>query len=158
MREINEIIVHCSATKEGQPYSVEQMDRDHRSRGWNGIGYHYVIHADGTIERGRPESLPGAHCKGRNSTSIGICYIGGLDRHGKEKDTRTEAQRQAMRELIRRLILQYPSIKRVMGHRDASPDLNGNGVVDPWERVKACPCFDAIQEFATLLEIWNRAA
>lgn len=83
----------------------------------------------------------GAHCKGRNAHSIGICYIGGLDRQGCPADTRTDAQIRAMGELVVRLCSVYP-VGEVIGHRDTSPDCNGNGVIEPREYIKACPCFD----------------
>lgn len=155
MREIKEIIVHCSATKIGQPYTIDKIDIAHRNQGWNGIGYHYVIYADGSVHKGRNEEAVGAHCSGRNTNSLGLCYIGGLDENGKAADTRTEAQRQSMRRLIRQLIMDYPTIKQVIGHRDTSPDLNGNGKVDKEEWVKACPCFDAIPEYKSLVNNWN---
>ena len=82
MRKITFIIVHCSANKEGSTLRVADIDRYHRSLGWNGCGYHYVIPIDGTIEQGRPEEKVGAHCKNHNSHSIGVCYIGGLAADG----------------------------------------------------------------------------
>lgn len=78
MRTINQIIIHCSATPEGRDYTAADIDRWHRQRGFHGIGYHYVIRLDGTIEHGRPVEQIGAHCKGHNATTIGVCYIGGL--------------------------------------------------------------------------------
>lgn len=141
MRKIDTIIIHCSATKRGADFSAADIDRWHRQRGFRGIGYHYVIRPDGTIEEGRPVEEIGAHCKGWNQHSIGICYIGGLDGLGHPADTRTDAQKRAMRELVIQLQSVYP-IKGVIGHRDTSPDCNGNGVVEPWEYIKACPCFD----------------
>jgi N-acetylmuramoyl-L-alanine amidase len=98
MRKINKIIIHCSATREGQDnINAKTIDRWHKARGWNGIGYHYVILQNGTIEFGRPIEQVGAHCKGQNTGSIGICYIGGVESDGKTpKDTRTEAQKESM--------------------------------------------------------------
>ena len=108
MRTITEIIIHCSATVEGKDYSAAEIDRWHKQRGWKGIGYHYVIGRDGSVEQGRPIEQVGAHCAGRNAHSIGICYIGGLDKNGKPKDTRTQAQRQSLLELVDRLLQQFP--------------------------------------------------
>ena len=127
MRKINKIILHCSATCEGQAFTAKDIDRWHRKRGYTTIGYHYVILLDGTVEIGRPEEQPGAHCKGHNAHSIGICYIGGLDKEGCAKDTRTEQQRQAMKQLIADLQQRYPNTT-VHGHREFAN--------------KDCPCFD----------------
>ena len=77
MRKITEIIIHCSATTEGMDFTVEDIDRWHRQRGFSGVGYHFVIYLNGSIHAGRPKNKIGAHCKGHNTISIGICYIGG---------------------------------------------------------------------------------
>ena len=104
MRTIDKIILHCAATPEGKDYTVAQIDAWHRQRGFKGIGYHYVIYRDGSVHEGRPLEQAGAHCLGHNAHSIGICYIGGCAADGKTpKDTRTEAQRKAMHELVNRL-------------------------------------------------------
>lgn len=145
-RRIDTIIIHCSATKVGQDFTAADIDRWHRERGFYGIGYHYVIRRDGKIEKGRDVALPGAHCPGWNTRSIGICYIGGLDANGQPADTRTKAQKRVLYQLIQELQRTYPSINLVLGHRDTSPDKNGNGVIEPFEYVKACPCFD-VKEF-----------
>lgn len=135
-RKIDEIIVHCTATKEGREVSVEDVRRWHvDGNGWNDIGYHYLIYLDGSVHEGRPIDKSGAHCVGHNSRSIGVCYVGGLDARGKAKDTRTPAQRQSLRELIRMLKRSFPTAN-VFGHRDFAN--------------KACPCFDARREYAEL--------
>lgn len=150
MRNIKYIIVHCSATAEGRDFHAKDIDRWHRHRGFNSIGYHYVVDLDGKIEAGRPESQVGAHCQGYNSVSIGVCYIGGLAKDGKTpKDTRTPAQKRALIDLLRKLKKQYPGA-RICGHRDLSPDLNHDGKIEPAEWVKACPCFNAEEEYAKL--------
>jgi len=79
MRDINKIIVHCTATPEFRKVSVEEIDRWHKDRGWSQIGYHYVVQLDGTINQGRPITITGAHVKGHNKGSIGITYVGGCD-------------------------------------------------------------------------------
>lgn len=142
MRKIDSIIIHCSATKVGRDFSASDIGRWHRERGFDCIGYHYVIRLDGKIEKGRSVAVPGAHCMGWNAHSIGICYVGGLDANGQPADTRTNAQKRVLYQFIQDLQREYPSITLVMGHRDTSPDRNGNGVVEPCEYVKACPCFD----------------
>lgn len=137
MRNISFIIIHCSAVRPGQRSNVEDIDRWHRAHGWkNGCSYHFVVLRDGTIETGRPLEMIGAHCKDRNRHSIGICYEGGLDAEGRPADTRTEAQKRAMRELLERLHVQFPKAF-IMGHNVFNP-------------MKACPCFDAAAEYHDL--------
>lgn len=145
MRKIDSIIIHCSATKVGQDFTAKDVDRWHRQRGFKSIGYHYVVRLDGVLEKGRDVSLPGAHCTGWNERSIGICYIGGLDANGKPADTRTAAQKRVLYQIIMDLQREY-KIFQVLGHRDTSPDSNGDGVIEPNEYVKACPSFD-VREF-----------
>lgn len=145
MRNIDSIIVHCSATKAGRDFTAADIDRWHRERGFNSIGYHYVIRLDGKLEKGRDVALAGAHCKGWNERSVGICYIGGLDENGRPADTRTNAQKRVLYQIIMDLQREY-NILQVLGHRDTSPDLNGDGVIEPYEYVKVCPCFD-VREF-----------
>ena len=128
MRRISLIIIHCSGVKPGQLSSARQIDTWHRNLGWDGIGYHYVIRRDGTIEKGRPETVKGAHCKGHNTHSIGVCYEGGLDASGKAADTRTAAQRESLRSLVKELLERYPKAQ-VYGHHH-------------FNKFKACPCFE----------------
>lgn len=136
MRKITEIIVHCSATPEGQNFTVEDIDRWHKQKGWQGIGYHYVIELDGSVHKGRNEEVIGAHCLGHNTYSIGVCYIGGLDKWAKApKDTRTDAQKQALIDLLKSLKEKYPNAI-IYGHRDFSK--------------KDCPCFDAKNEYKNI--------
>ena len=149
MRRITLIVVHCSATRTTQAYSFRQCKADHLKRGWKDIGYHYYITRDGQVHEGRPLWKVGAHCKDHNHHSIGICYEGGLDALGTPGDTRTKAQRQSMRALLERLSAQFPSAI-IMGHRDLSPDMDGNGRIDPEEWIKQCPCFDVLLDYADL--------
>ena len=137
MRKLNEIIVHCSATPEGKNFTVDQIRRWHKARGWSDIGYHYVIYLDGSVHEGRSVRLKGAHVAGRNSGTIGICYIGGVKHDGKTpKDTRTQAQKQALITLMKKLLKEYPSINKISGHNQYAS--------------KACPCFDANAEYSIL--------
>ena len=109
MRKIDLIIIHCSATAEGKDFRAADIDRWHRQQGFKSIGYHFVVRLNGEVERGRPIAEVGAHCKGHNATSIGVCYIGGLDADGnKPKDTRTVEQRKAMRNLVKTLKHVFP--------------------------------------------------
>ena len=136
MRKINEIIVHCAATREGRDFTVEDITRWHKARGFATIGYHYVIYRDGSIHEGRPLEQIGAHCVGHNKHSIGICYIGGCASDGKTpKDTRTPEQKEALLSLLRRLKARFPNAT-IHGHRDFA--------------AKACPSFDARSEFRSL--------
>ena len=135
MRQINEIIIHCSATPEGRETTVEEIDKWHRERGFKGIGYHYVIYLDGSIHKGREESRQGAHCVLHNACSIGICYIGGCEKQGNKlvpKDTRTPAQKAALIELLKDLAIRYPNAT-VHGHNEFA--------------AKACPCFNVAKEY-----------
>ena len=133
MRKIDKIIIHCSATKEGQHFTAEDIDCWHKARGFAKIGYHHVVYLDGSVHKGRDESLLGAHCLGHNATSVGVCYIGGLDADGKPKDTRTEAQKNALKKLVGQLKVRYPKAT-VHGHNEFA--------------AKACPCFNVKKEFS----------
>ena len=152
-RKLMEIAVHCSATKEGVEVTIEDIDRWHKARGFTKqklsghyCGYHYVIALDGTIMFGRYLCETGAHVKDHNSKSIGVCYVGGLDENGKPKDTRTDEQKETLIWLISKLKSTF-GIDKVQGHRDYSPDTDGNGVIDSYEWIKECPCFNAIPEY-----------
>ena len=153
MKTIDAIVIHCSATRAGQDVRAADIDKMHKERGFSGIGYHFVVDLDGRVEIGRPLPQDGAHCntpglsgQSYNKHSIGICYVGGLDRDGNPADTRTPAQKVALDDLVYKLINEYP-IKEVIGHRDASPDKNGNGKIERNEWIKQCPCFSVRDEF-----------
>lgn len=135
-RKIKEIIIHCSATREGRDYTVNDIREWHKKRGFNDIGYHYVIYRDGSIHEGRNVDLVGAHCTNHNSYSIGVCYIGGcrLDGH-TPKDTRTDKQKESLLKLLRELKRRYP-FATIHGHREFAN--------------KACPSFDAYAEYKNI--------
>lgn len=145
MRSINLIVVHCSATRANRALTTEELETIHRRRGFRGIGYHYYIRRDGTVVNTRPLELVGAHAKGHNAHSIGLCYEGGLDCNGKPADTRTPEQRSALRLLVYQLLKRFRN-SYVCGHRDLSPDLNRNGEIEPEEWIKECPCFEVKKE------------
>lgn len=132
MRTITKIIIHCSATPEGRHITIDDIDKWHKQQGFSCIGYHYVIYLDGSIHKGRPVAQVGAHCLGHNGNSIGICYIGGTDIHGKPKDTRTQEQKQALQQLVTILTNIFPNVT-IHGHNEFSN--------------KSCPCFVVSQEF-----------
>ena len=134
-RTIKEIIVHCSATKEGQDFTIADIKKWHLARGFSDIGYHYIIYRDGSIHTGRNVNISGAHCEGHNSYSIGICYIGGLDKSGKAKDTRTDAQKDTLLKLLKQLKQLYPKAT-IHGHYEYAN--------------KACPCFNVKEEYINL--------
>lgn len=136
MRSINLIVVHCSATRCNRAYPVTTLIRDHQQR-FGFTGYHYYVTRDGHITQTRHLQLPGAHARGYNAHSIGVCYEGGLDARGETADTRTPAQKKSLLRLLRRLKRDYPQA-RIVGHRDL-PHVS-----------KACPCFDAAVEYAQL--------
>lgn len=147
MRDITHIVIHCSATIEGRDHDVKEIDRWHKARGFARIGYHYVIKLDGTRQHGRTEIEVGAHAEGCNAKSIGVCYVGGLGANAKSKDTRTAAQKAALLKLLKELRARYPKAV-ILGHRDLSPDKDGDGVIEAHEWMKACPSFDARAEYA----------
>lgn len=132
MRPIKEVIIHCTATQEGVPISVERVNQWHQLRGFRCIGYHFLIGINGEVWKGRGVDEIGAHCTGHNQHSIGICYVGGCDKNMKPKDTRTPAQRQSLKKLVDDLLKQYPNAT-VHGHNEFAN--------------KACPCFDVKKEF-----------
>ena len=153
MKTIDSIVIHCSATRAGQDVRAADIDKWHKERGFAMIGYNYVVDLDGTVETGRPLSMDGAHCntaglsgQSYNKHSIGICYVGGLDENGNPADTRTPEQKLSMANLVNKLCDEYPIVE-VIGHRDASPDANGDGIISHSEWVKQCPCFDVKSEF-----------
>lgn len=145
--DINKIIIHCSATREGVKITSDKIDGWHKARNFayfidpksgkkRYIGYHFLVHLDGSIEVCRPENVRGQHVSGQNSGSIGICYIGGLNANGKAKDTRTQAQKDAIRKLLKQLLAKYTKAT-IHGHREFA--------------AKACPCFDAKEEYKSLV-------
>lgn len=136
-RTIKYIIIHCTATKEGENHTVAEVTSWHKKRGFSTIGYHYLIDINGKINNGRDVNLVGAHCVGYNTYSIGVCYVGGLDINGNTKDTRTDAQKASLERLLRRLKEQkfYPNAK-IYGHNNFA--------------AKACPCFNAEYEYSNI--------
>ena len=141
MRDIDKIILHCSATPEGRDVSVQTIREWHKQRGWSDIGYHYVVMLDGTIEEGRPLERQGAHVRGHNKGSIGICYVGGLDSDMKAKDTRTDAQRASLSAFLEFLMVEYPKAT-LHGHNEFA--------------AKACPSFIVKNEYKYIIDCYGR--
>lgn len=133
MRGLYKLIIHCADTKAGMDIGVEEITQWHKARGFNNVGYHFVIRKNGTIEKGRDIDVIGAHCKGQNSHSIGICWVGGYD----AKDDRTDAQKEAMQKLVISLNMVFGKMS-IHGHNEFS--------------TKTCPNFNVYEEFKELLE------
>lgn len=132
MRKIDKIILHCTATPEGRTVTVKDVDSWHRERGFNGIGYHYLIGLNGEVWKGRDEQVIGAHCTGQNSNSIGVCYVGGVAKDGKTaKDTRTDKQKESLIKIVNDLKAKYPGAT-IHGHYEFAN--------------KACPSFNVKDE------------
>lgn len=146
-----QIIIHCTGGIPTDKTTVEAVHNLHLKNGWSGIGYHYLITVDGKVWEGRPDDTIGAHAAPQNNNSIGICYVGGMNEQKKFADTRTQQQKEAMKELVAGLVKKYPTITRIIGHRDISPDLDGDGVIESNEWIKSCPCFDAVDEYKGLI-------
>ncbi len=146
--DVRFLVIHCSATPATRDIGAREIELMHRQRGFRTIGYHYVIRRDGRVEKGRPDDQPGAHVQGFNSRSLGICLVGGVKADGKTAEQNfTPAQYAALEALLRRLEPNYPTAK-VLGHRDLSPDRNGDGRISRNEWLKECPTFDVIPWWA----------
>ena len=135
------LVVHAAATRPEMDIGVKDIRKWHMAKGWSDIGYHRVIRRDGTVENGRDINLVGAHVQGHNSRSIGICLAGGLDSNAQPVDNFTDKQKASLFYLLTELKSQHPSAK-IVGHRDLSPDLDGDGVIEKHEWLKSCPCFN----------------
>lgn len=139
IKSVDYLVVHCSATKEDQDIGVNEIRRWHRQRGFFDVGYHYVIRRDGSIEKGREDNVPGAHARGFNHRSLGICLVGGVESNGKTAEQNfTPQQYETLKSLLFNLKREYPEAT-VLGHRDL-PNVN-----------KACPSFDMPELWAH----WN---
>lgn len=147
MRTIKYIAVHCTASY--QSMTIEGLKQEFKRKGWVNPGYHYVVSPDGKITQLLDEDKVSNGVKGFNSVSINVAYIGGIDTNGKPTDNRTTAQKASLRSLLKMLHKKYPAAV-IQGHRDFSPDLNKDGKITPNEWMKACPCFNAKEEYANL--------
>jgi N-acetylmuramoyl-L-alanine amidase len=141
MKNVDKVIVHCTATPEGRHTTVEDVRRWHLDRGWSDIGYHFLVYLDGTVHEGRSLDVQGAHCRGQNKNSIGIAYVGGIDKvNFKPKDTRTEEQKEALVDMLEFFKIAHPDAV-IHGHRDFAN--------------KACPSFDATKEYDNITNMWK---
>lgn len=129
MNNLKYITVHCSATAPDVHVDAKVIDRWHRAKGWLGIGYHFVIKRDGSVESGRPIDKTGAHVEGFNANNLGICMAGGVDKSGKPEANFTDDQYHSLALLLREWKKKHPDAE-IKGHRDF-PNVK-----------KACPSFD----------------
>ncbi|MFT7155265.1 MAG: N-acetylmuramoyl-L-alanine amidase [Parvicella sp.] len=155
-----DIMHHCSATPQDQELSLLGLQRMHVKVGINPPGgYHAYVRRDGTIHYLRPFGSTGAHCRGRNRDSLGFCYEGGIVAGGDKNkasdaaDTRTDKQKASLIRLTLEGLawnkdqgVDICSVE-IIGHRDESPDIDGDGEIEPWEFMKQCPCYDAKSEY-----------
>ena len=151
MRRIDKIIIHCTENYQDSKITVADIDRYHRGpeKGFDKIGYHYVIYQDGSVHTGRSESEIGAHTRGKNRHSIGIAYVGGLvhgstTRHKLFGDTRTDAQKASLKNLVQKLVNKYP-YATIHGHREFDPS-------------KQCPCFDVQKDELSKIRPQNKTS
>ena len=142
---IKRLVIHCTATK--GDCSAATIRKWHLAKGWRDIGYHYVVRTDGSVEKGRAENVVGSQVAGWNQGSIAIVWSGGIGQDGKPTDNRTAAQKATIARLAKDIATRHKlTAKQIMGHRDLSPDKDKDGVVEPHEWLKACPCFDVSKE------------
>lgn len=147
MRTIKYIAVHCTAGNQKQ--TIEALHAEFKRKGWKNPGYHYVVKPDGGIVQMHPDERASNGVQGYNSVTVNVAYIGGIDAQGNGTDNRTEAQKKSLTSLLKILKKKYPEAV-IQGHRDFSPDLNGNGKIEKNEWIKLCPCFNAKEEYANL--------
>ena len=122
-KNIKLLVVHCSDTEESKRLTAIDLHNMHLKFGWDGIGYHKIIDRSGKIENGRPEYWVGAHVKGKNDISLGVCLIG--------KDNFTKNQFKSLERVLKKWKKLYPNAK-IVGHRDTG------------KTKKTCPNFDVI--------------
>lgn len=159
IKDINLIIIHCAASREDKDYTFDMLIADHKARGFDTCGYHLYIRKNGIIYKGRPLNVIGAHAAPFNTNSVGISYEGGVDKKLKPKDTRTPAQKEQILNCIFEVLREVRdaggdvSKVKIIGHRDISPDKNHDGEISPDEWIKACPSFDAKEEYKDIIKL-----
>ncbi len=143
---------HCSATPPSRNYTIDNLTSDHKARGFRTIGYHWYITRDGIRHKGRDESEQGAHVHGHNTGNIGVCLEGGVDENGKPENNFTQAQWDEWILLVKEIQGRYKLARdKFRGHRDWSPDKNGDGEITSIDWLKSCPCFDVQTRLKELL-------
>lgn len=143
-RKINRIFVHCTAGNQ-RTTTVESLKAEFKSKGWKVGGYHYVVFPDGKIVQMEDENTVANGVQGYNKNSVHVSWVGGMN----GIDNRTQQQKESLVKVLKELKKKYPTAE-ILGHRDISPDKNNNGIVDPWERIKDCPCFDVLKEYKNI--------
>lgn len=165
MRTITRIFVHCTASWQ-ESTTVESLKEEFRRKGWENPGYHWVVFPDGKVVSLLAECYIANGVKGYNSKSVHVAWVGGIKHYEYWEDdglhtdrtrlvsidNRTSNQKLALFDLLVKIKLRYRDAM-IIGHRDISPDLNHNGIIDPWERIKDCPCFDAMDEYMDINKI-----
>ena len=150
MRTIRRIIIHCTATRAGQPFDIRDVRRWHtdpppRGNGWKDVGYHKLVLLDGTVQRGREDAVIGAHVAGHNADSLGIAYVGGVSADGQRaEDTRTPAQIAALDREVEAWLELYGRGVTVHGHHE-------------YNSGKACPSYSVIHDIALRGLPWRHA-
>lgn len=148
MREITHIVVHCSGGS--QDATVENIKKYWKEKlGWKQVGYHYIIEPNGKETQLLSIAVPSNGVKGKNAHIVNVCYIGGIDKFGKAVDNRTPQQKEKLLTRLKALKAVFPKAK-IVGHRDLSPDLDKDGVIEKHEWIKWCPCFDAVAEYKSI--------
>ena len=143
MRQIKRIFVHCTAGPQTQ--TVAEIQRYWKNvNKWKSPGYHYIIKPDGEIVPLQPEDKPSNGVAGYNSTSINVCYIGGVDKQGRAIDNRTDAQKESLIKILKDLKSRYPDAE-ILGHREIWGQ-------DPSKWHKMCPCFPAKAEYEHIMD------
>ena len=154
-RKIDTIVIHASASQAKSDWGVAELRRVHMvERGWSDVGYHYVITRTGKTEQGRSIQRKGAHVKGHNKHSIGVCLIGGIDEQGNSEDNFCDEQYLSLQKLLFDLCGRLGSVEVICGHRDLSPDRNNDGEISQGEWLKDCPCFD-VQAWLDKINFWE---
>jgi N-acetylmuramoyl-L-alanine amidase len=154
IRKIKNIVIHCTATAPNTSFAhIVHYWRD--VLGWSKAGYHYAITAKGDILQLAQEHEIVNGVKGHNLESIHVAYVGGRVMEGIYVDSRTPQQKEKLILLLRSLLVTYPNAN-ILGHRDLSPDINGNGIIEQSEWIKECPLFNAGVEYKDLKQHESR--
>lgn len=147
MRQIKYIVLHCTA---GHPFeTIPQLIAGFKARGWKNNGYHIVVDGEGKRHDITPLAVVANGVAGHNANSIHVSYMGGIDPLGRPCDTRTQAQKMQLHSIVKELKQKFPAAE-ILGHRDFSPDLDKDGIIESFEWIKVCPCFDARTEYKNI--------
>lgn len=160
LKSVKLIVIHCVANPCNMPFSVENLIACGKAK-YGQCSYHYYVRYDGSVIPLLPESVQGVHARHYNYCSLGIVYEGGLNEKGAPTDTRTEAQKHSLYELLKELTAEYPDA-RIVGHCELPkqrvpielvlnwPSRDGSRQSQLPRVAKDCPCFPASIEYAAL--------